>query len=113
MRLAVIGSRTYADKIKISAALYRTLREHPKLHIISGGAQGADTFAQEWAEQNSVPYTVVRPIDPKRKITYLYRDVEIVTMADQVMAFWNGLSPGTRFTIEYAKARNKPIKVFT
>jgi len=113
MKVAVIGSRTYTDQAKVQFALDRMLKKHPKLELISGGARGADTFAQQWALYNGVKFTLVLPIDAKRKITYLYRDVEIVTMADEVIAFWNGLSPGTRFTVEYAKARMKPIKVFS
>lgn len=36
----------------------------------------------------------------------------IVENADFVIAFWDGQSPGTRFTLNYAKSLKKPVRVF-
>lgn len=30
---------------------------------------------------------------------------------DCVLAFWDGQSHGTKFTLDYAKEKNKPIKI--
>ena len=35
----------------------------------------------------------------------------MVHIADAVLAIWDGVSSGTKYTIEYARAQNKPVKV--
>ena len=43
----------------------------------------------------------------------ILRNINMVNLTDEVIAFWDGTSAGTQFTITYAKERNKPIKVIT
>jgi len=83
----------------------------PQDHILLGGAQGTDEIARQWAEESIVPYTVIRPVNPAIKSHYLYRNVEMIALCDKVIAFWDGKSTGTKFVIDYAKARNKPVTV--
>ena len=40
------------------------------------------------------------------------RDREIVDLADHVLAFWDGYSHGTNYTITYAVSRHKPVELF-
>jgi hypothetical protein len=39
------------------------------------------------------------------------RNKLIVDECDCVLAFWDGQSHGTKFTLDYAKEKNKPIKI--
>ena len=39
----------------------------------------------------------------------LERNKLIVDECDCVLAFWDGTSRGTKFTLDYAKEKNKPI----
>ena len=39
------------------------------------------------------------------------RNAQIIAEADQVVAFWDGKSPGTRNTIDRAKRANKPLEI--
>ena len=56
-RVLVCGGRNYDDRATVFATL-STLHEHyHELHIIQGGAQGADALAREWASANSEPWT--------------------------------------------------------
>ena len=41
----------------------------------------------------------------------LERNKLIVEECDCVLAFWDGQSHGTKFTLDYAKEKNKPIKI--
>lgn len=41
----------------------------------------------------------------------LERNKLIVDECDCVLAFWDGQSHGTKFTIDYAKEKGKPIKI--
>ena len=79
--------------------------------VISGGAIGVDTWVESFCRSYNIPIEIIRPINPSNKIDYLYRNVEIITKADKIIAFWDGKSKGTKFVIDYAKARNKEVEV--
>lgn len=107
MRLAIIGSRTCPP---IDIASY--LPFVPDI-IVSGGAKGADTYAKEYALENDIPIVEFLPDYGKygRKAP-LIRNIQIVDNSDFVLAFWNGTSRGTKFTIDYAEKRGVPFKVY-
>ena len=107
MKLAIIGSRKCPA---IDIASYLTFM--PDV-IISGGAIGIDTLARQFAEQNNIPIIEFLPEYHKygRKAP-LMRNIQIVENCDSVIAFWDGKSPGTKFTIDYAKKLGKPVSFF-
>lgn len=107
MRLAIIGSRSCPP---IDIASY--LPFVPDI-IVSGGAKGADTYAKEYALENDIPIVEFLPDygEYGRKAP-LIRNIQIVDNSDFVLAFWNGTSRGTKFTIDYAEKRGVPFKVY-
>jgi len=109
MKIAIIGSRGY-DKENCFAVL--NMFGTCELEIISGGARGVDSYAEEWCKINKVPIEIIRPINPANKLDYLFRNIEIITKADKIYAFWDGQSKGTKFVLDYAKARNKDIEIY-
>lgn len=109
MKLAIIGSREF-DKETVFRELNK-IKVTSSLRVVSGGAKGVDSYAAEWCKRNKVIIEVIRPINPKNKLDYLFRNVEIISKADMIYVFWNGLSRGSKFVIDYAKARKKDIKV--
>ena len=110
-RVAIIGSRTYYKKTAVQEVI-NDLSLSGELEVISGGAKGVDTWAEEHCKEKDIPYNVIRPVNPASKIDYLYRNVEIITLADEIFAFWDGKSKGTKFVIDYAKARGKKITIY-
>ena len=107
MKTAIIGSRDL---------LYVTLEDYlPKgiTMVISGGARGIDKLAEQYADKHDIPKKLFYP-DYKKygKIAPLIRNKLIVDNADIVIAFWNGISRGTRFTIDYAKQQGKKVTVY-
>lgn len=54
MRLLVCGGRDYRDQIRAWAALDRLLAKRPIEVLIHGGATGADTLADEWAQARGI-----------------------------------------------------------
>ena len=106
MKLAIIGSRK-CPEIDIASHI----EDLPDV-IISGGAIGVDTLARQFAEQNNIPIIELLPEYSKygRKAP-LMRNIQIVENCDFVIAFWDGKSPGTKFTIDYAKKLGKPLKI--
>lgn len=107
MRLAIIGSRSCPP---IDIASY--LPFVPDI-IVNGGAKGADTYAKEYALERDIPIVEFLPDYGKygRKAP-LIRNIQIVDNSDFVLAFWNGTSRGTKFTIDYAEKRGVPFKVY-
>lgn len=39
------------------------------------------------------------------------RNEELIKMADKVLVVWDGVSKGTKYTINYAKKLNKDIEI--
>ena len=106
MKLAIIGSRT-CPPVDIESYL-----KYIPDTIVSGGAKGVDTYAKEFAIKHNLKLIEFLPDYEKygRKAP-LERNKLIVDECDCVLAFWDGTSRGTKFTIDYAKEKNKPIKI--
>lgn len=106
MKIAVIGSRTLT---------VRNLEKYiPKdtTEIISGGANGIDRCAKEFAVKNNIRYTEFLPeYKIHGRYAPLKRNLEIIDNADFVLAFWDGKSRGTKFVIDNCRKINKPIRV--
>ena len=106
MKLAIIGSRT-CPPIDIAAHL-----KYIPDTIISGGAIGADTYAKEFAIKHNLKLIEFLPDYEKygRKAP-LVRNKLIVEECDCLIAFWDGKSRGTKFTLDYAERLGKPTKI--
>lgn len=99
-RLAIVGSRI-CSPIDISSHLPFI----PEA-IVSGGAKGIDTYAKEYAMKNQIPLMEFLPEYKKHgRQAPILRNILIVDNCDFLLAFWNGVSRGTKFTIDYAKKK--------
>lgn len=107
MKLAIVGSRSL-NAVDLSKYIPNGVAE-----IVSGGACGIDTCAREYALRNNIPIIEFLP-DYKKygRTAPLKRNVLIVDYADEIIAFWDGKSTGTVFTIRYAKQTNKKVTIF-
>lgn len=113
MKLAVIGSRDFVDYARMEQCLLRNFRVEEIEVVISGGARGADTLAARFAGRHGLPLEIV-PADWKthgRKAGPV-RNAEIVERADVLVAFWDGLSRGTRDSITRARMAGKRVMIF-
>ena len=113
MKIAIVGSREgFTDEfVTLRLNQFFDSSNPTKNTFITGGARGVDKMAEEYAKILKIPLEIIRPINPASKIDYLFRNVEIVTKADLVVAFWDEKSRGTKFVIDYAKARGKEVKI--
>jgi hypothetical protein len=108
MNIAVVGSRTFTDY----QLLATTLKEYDIKQLISGGAIGADRLAEQYAKEHKIPIVVYKPEWNKYdKIAGLLRNTDIIKDADIVIAFWNGISTGTKDSINKAKEMNKQLRI--
>ena len=106
MKVAIIGSRSL-----IINDLQNYLPENVT-EIVSGGAKGIDTCAKEYALAHGIKLTEFLPEYEKYgKSAPLKRNLQIIEYADEVIAFWDGVSTGTIYVIESCKKANKKITV--
>lgn len=108
-KLAVIGSRSFANTRLLDEVLSDL---KPRLgEVVSGGARGADIMAERWARKNGVETCIFLPDHKRYRHAYHHRNRLIVERCDKLLAFWDGRSTGTRYTIEYAKRLGRPVKI--
>lgn len=105
----ITGSRKLTDVELVFKVLNKELKEGDV--IIHGGAKGADSIAQAYCHEKGITEIVMRPLYPSKKEYYLHRNAEMIGMCEKVIAFWDGASRGTQFTINYAKQRGFDVKV--
>lgn len=80
--------------------------------ILSGGAKGADQVAERYAKENNIPIEVFLPNWKEYwKAAGPIRNTQMVELADVIVAFWDGTSPGTKHTITRAKQFHKHVYI--
>ena len=79
---------------------------------MSGGANGADKLGEKFAKDNNIETEIYLPDWNKfgKKAGYI-RNKLIIENCDEVIAFWNGKSAGTKITIDIAKKLNVSLHI--
>ena len=108
MKVAVIGSRGLMVD-DLNAYLPEGVTE-----IVSGGAKGIDACARQFALSAKIKLTEFLP-DYERysSAAPLKRNEQIVDYADHIVAIWDGMSKGTKYTIDRCLKCGKTLTVFT
>ena len=108
MKVIVAGSRTFTDYNKLKQSISDNFDISTITQIISGGATGADTLAEQFATENNIEPIILKPEwDKFGKSAGYRRNKDIIDNCDVVIAFWNGESPGTKHSINIATKQNK------
>lgn len=113
MKLAIVGSRTFDDYETLVIALYAWVQTHgTPTAIVSGGARGADRLAARFARDIGVELIEFIPEwDKLGKRAGYVRNAQIVNEADAGIAFWDGVSRGTKHSINLFHQSKKPFSV--
>lgn len=118
--IAVVGSRDYIDYDEFYGCMRGIINgvcthkgvDLNDIMIISGGARGADSMAEQFAEDDGMPYMEYgAEWDTYGKAAGMRRNSTMVEKADYVVAFWDGESSGTLDSIEKAQLAGKDHKV--
>ena len=110
MKWAVIGGRDFTDE-------YHAYRELDKYvmgddTIVSGAALGADTIASGYANDHHLKLIEYKAEWNKYgKGAGFIRNKLIIDECDEVIAFWDGSSKGTKSSIELARKVNKHVTI--
>lgn len=108
-KIAVVGSRDYEYLEKVS----RFIDSLPiECEIVSGGGGVVDNLAEQRAKKRGMKVKIFRA-DWKKygKAAGPMRNSQIVEYCDSVVAFWDGMSKGTKDTITKAENAGKPVLV--
>lgn len=106
MKVAIIGSRQLEIE-NLSEYIPLTTTE-----IVSGGAKGIDTCAKKYAISANIKLTeFLSDYSKYGKSAPLYRNLKIIAYADEIIAFWDGKSHGTKFVIDNALKQNKKAAI--
>lgn len=127
MKIAVVGSREFKDRTLVDNLMIEII-QFDNWTLISGGAPGVDTWAEDFAKSMhwktlilkanwkdlSHPDAIIKTgkygkYDAKAGIR---RNQLIINEADKVVVFWNGKSSGTKSTINMAIKAGKPIDIY-
>jgi len=107
MKVAVIGSRG----LKVNDL--KKYLPSETTEIVSGGAKGVDMTARNYSLTNNIELTEFLPEYEKYgRSAPLKRNIDIISYAELVLAFWDGKSRGTKFVIDKCKEMHVPIKLF-
>jgi len=112
MILGIIGSRTFNNYDLLTDEINKLKSIYDIKAIVSGGAKGADLLGKKYAIENNLEYIEYLP-DWKRfgKSAGVIRNKDIINTANIVIAFWDGVSKGTKNSIDIANKQNKKILV--
>jgi predicted Rossmann fold nucleotide-binding protein DprA/Smf involved in DNA uptake len=106
MKLLIAGSRSITA-FDLSPHIPSTVDT-----VISGGAGGIDSLAEQYADFHRLSKYIIRPrYDLYGRAAPLRRSEQMVDMADAVLIIWDGRSRGTLYTLEYAKKKGKRVTI--
>ena len=110
MKCIIAGTRS-CPKYIFDLAIKKCDFVHEITHVLSGAADGADKYGEQWAFENDLPTTRFPALWLKfGKSAGPIRNKEMLKKADALLAIWNGKSKGTLDMITISK--KKGIKVF-
>lgn len=88
MKLAVVGSRYYKNFEFVEENINEFRKKNDVTELVSGGAEGVDTLAEEYSKKYDIPITVFEANWTKYgKSAGPIRNKLIVKEADVIMAF--------------------------
>lgn len=104
MKLLIAGSRSITE-FDLSSYISADVDT-----VISGGAGGVDSLAEQYADLHRLSKYIVRPrYDLYGRAAPIKRNEQMVNIADAVLIVWDGNSKGTKYIIDYSKRTGKPF----
>lgn len=123
-RIIVAGGRTFCDYELLYSTLVNYIRNvldlgmSDTIEFISGRAAGADRLGEKFADEFNIPVTCFEADwETHGRAAGMIRNREMAEYASErgyygvLIAFWDGMSRGTKNMIETAKKYELDVKV--
>lgn len=114
-KIIIAGSRGFSNYKLLREKCNEYLREKRKEYniiIISGGARGADTLGEKYAQDEGFSLEVFLANWNKfGKSAGFRRNEQMGEVADALIAFWDGKSHGTKHMIEIMENKKLLVRV--
>ena len=118
--MIIAGSRDYSDYAEFVKVIEREREDFKQkyLYVVSGGARGADTMAEQFAMYNRHELKVFKADWNKNgKSAGYIRNAEMHNYIKQFehrvcLCFWDGQSKGTQHNFQLAINNNTPLYVY-
>ena len=93
MSIAIVGSRDFKNFDFLEKTILENYKIENITEIISGGAKGADTLAEQFAIKHSIPMSIFSPDwELYDKSAGYKRHIQIIDNSGEIIAFWDGIS---------------------
>lgn len=115
IRLAVVGSRTFNDNVMFNRIIEDMCNDNAYniTQIVSGGARGADSFGEAYADKWGIDKLIFKAEwDKYGKRAGFIRNVDIIKNCDVCVCFWDGDSHGTLHDIQLCDEYKKDCHVY-
>lgn len=114
-KVIIAGSRTISDYdfLKSTLKSAKLIDNLNNIEVISGGAKGVDTLARQYAIDNNLKLTEMKPDynGKNNKFAPLKRNIDMAKYGDILIAIWDGKSTGTNHMINEMRKLGKPTYV--
>lgn len=113
-KVIIAGCRDFADYelLKEKCNFYLQNKKPENIVIVSGHASGADALGERYAQERGLQLETY-PADWKAhgRAAGPIRNAQIATVADALIALWDGKSHGIKNMIETARKHNLQVAV--
>ena len=111
-QVIIAGGRDFTDYRLLCQKCDIFFRDKTPTAIISGMARGADSLGVQYAQEHGI-HVMQFPADwaGLGKRAGMVRNLQMLDVADAVVAFWNGVSRGTGHMVSEAQKRGLPLRV--
>ena len=113
VNVCVVGSRNFNDYEILSSVLCsfssksKLIKNASKIKFLCGGARGADSLGEVWAKKNNYETESFIPDWGANPNTAGFiRNVQMATLTDVLIAFWDGESRGTKHMLKTCHSFN-------
>lgn len=112
MKVIIAGGRDFDDYNLLVEKCNKYLSLQSDIEIVSGNANGADKLGEKYAKECNYKVKLF-PADWNKfnKSAGYIRNKEMAEYSDCLIAFWNGISKGTKHMIDLAKERKLKVRV--
>jgi hypothetical protein len=111
-KVIIAGGRDFDDYKLLKESLDFLFQNKENIVIISGKARGADSLGEKYAKEKTLRVEEFpAEWDKYGKSAGYRRNEQMAQNADALVAFWDGVSRGTKHMIDIAKSKKLKIRI--